>query len=83
MEQIKSVTAREILDSRGFPTVEVDVELRNGVVGQGRVASGASTGTREAVEKRDGADIRYTRPGVLQSVRVVQVRQTEGGVRPT
>jgi enolase len=71
MEQIKKVTAREILDSRGFPTVEVDVELRNGVVGQGRVPSGASTGTREALEKRDGDDSRYNGKGVLQAVRCV------------
>lgn len=74
MEQIKSVTAREILDSRGFPTVEVDVELRNGVVGQGRVPSGASTGTREALEKRDGDDSRYNGKGVLQAVRCVNER---------
>ncbi|MBW4964454.1 hypothetical protein KZZ06_20910, partial [Sulfitobacter sp. CW3] len=69
MEHIKTVTAREILDSRGLPTVEVDVELRNGVVGQGRVPSGASTGTREALEKRDCDDRRYNGKGVLQAVR--------------
>lgn len=74
MEHIKTVTAREILDSRGFPTVEVDVELRNGVVGQGRVPSGASTGTREALEKRDGDNSRYNGKGVLQAVRVVNER---------
>lgn len=51
MERIQSVFAREILDSRGFPTVEVDVELGNGVVGRGRAPSGASTGSREALEK--------------------------------
>ena len=71
MEHIKTVTAREILDSRGLPTVEVDVELRNGVVGQGRVPSGASTGTREALEKRDCDDRRYNGKGVLQAVRCV------------
>lgn len=74
MEHIKKVTAREILDSRGFPTVEVDVELRNGVVGQGRVPSGASTGTREALEKRDGDDNRYNGKGVLEAVRCVNER---------
>lgn len=74
MEHIKTVTAREILDSRGFPTVEVDVELRNGVVGQGRVPSGASTGTREALEKRDGDASRFNGKGVLQAVRCVNER---------
>jgi len=74
MEHIKTVTAREILDSRGFPTVEVDVELRNGVVGQGRVPSGASTGTREALEKRDGDASRYNGKGVLQAVQCVNER---------
>lgn len=71
MEHIKSVRAREILDSRGFPTVEVDVELKNGVIGQGRAPSGASTGTREALEKRDGDAGRYNGKGVLQAVRAV------------
>ncbi|MHA7924243.1 MAG: phosphopyruvate hydratase [Marinobacter sp.] len=74
MEHIKKVTAREILDSRGFPTVEVDIELRNGVVGQGRVPSGASTGIREALEKRDGDDNRYNGKGVLEAVRCVNER---------
>ncbi|MCD1648280.1 phosphopyruvate hydratase [Marinobacter adhaerens] len=74
MEHIKKVTAREILDSRGFPTVEVDVELRNGVVGQGRVPSGASTGTREALERRDGDAGRYNGKGVLEAVRCVNQR---------
>ncbi|KMQ74787.1 phosphopyruvate hydratase [Marinobacter subterrani] len=74
MEHIKTVTAREILDSRGFPTVEVDVELRNGVVGQGRAPSGASTGSREALEKRDGDSRRYNGKGVLQAVRSVNER---------
>ena len=71
MERIQSIRAREILDSRGFPTVEVDVELRNGVLGQGRVPSGASTGTREALEKRDGDAGRYNGKGVLQAVQAV------------
>ncbi|HKK55612.1 phosphopyruvate hydratase [Marinobacter sp.] len=71
MERIRSVHAREILDSRGFPTVEVDVELGNGVVGQGRAPSGASTGSREALEKRDGDPKRYNGKGVLDSVNAV------------
>lgn len=74
MEQIQSVKAREILDSRGFPTVEVDVALRNGVVGQGRVPSGASTGSREALEKRDGDQGRYNGKGVLRAVQSVNER---------
>ncbi|MFL1453427.1 phosphopyruvate hydratase [Marinobacter sp. GN3S48] len=71
MERIQSVFAREILDSRGFPTVEVDVDLGNGVVGQGRAPSGASTGSREALEKRDGDPDRYNGKGVLGAVEAV------------
>ncbi len=71
MERIQSVFAREILDSRGFPTVEVDVELGNGVVGHGRAPSGASTGSREALEKRDGDPDRYNGRGVLGAVEAV------------
>ena len=52
--KIRSIAAREILDSRGQPTVEVDVTLNNGVLGRAIVPSGASTGTHEAVELRDG-----------------------------
>ncbi|WP_417521170.1 phosphopyruvate hydratase [Marinobacter sp.] len=74
MEQIKAVIAREILDSRGFPTVEVDVVLRNGVVGQGRVPSGASTGSREALEKRDSDPSRYNGKGVLEAVKGINDR---------
>ena len=51
---IKRIIAREILDSRGNPTIEVDVSLYNGVTGRAAVPSGASTGTREALELRDG-----------------------------
>ena len=54
MPKISKVKAREILDSRGNPTVEVDVELDSGTLGRAAVPSGASTGTREAVELRDG-----------------------------
>ena len=64
MSKISSVKAREILDSRGNPTVEVDVELDNGVVGQAAVPSGASTGTREAVELRDNDKSRFHGKGV-------------------
>ena len=54
MAQIKNVKGREIIDSRGNPTVEVDVTLDNGVMGRAAVPSGASTGEREAIELRDG-----------------------------
>lgn len=71
MECIQSVFAREILDSRGFPTVEVDVTLENGVVGYGRSPSGASTGSSEALEKRDNDPDRYNGKGVLGAVESV------------
>lgn len=74
MEKIKTIIAREILDSRGFPTVEVDVVLHSGAVGQGRVPSGASTGSREALEKRDGDVARYNGKGVLEAVRGIEER---------
>ncbi len=64
MSKISSVKAREILDSRGNPTVEVDVELDNGFVGRAAVPSGASTGTREAVELRDNDKCRFHGKGV-------------------
>lgn len=67
MTKIKDVIAREILDSRGNPTVEVDVILENGVVGRAAVPSGASTGEREALELRDGGS-RYMGKGVLNAV---------------
>lgn len=65
--KIKDVRGREILDSRGNPTVEVDVVLENGVVGRASVPSGASTGEREALELRDGGT-RYMGKGVLKAV---------------
>ena len=65
---IKKVFAREIIDSRGNPTVEVDVELENGSVGRAAVPSGASTGAHEAVELRDGDKTRYGGKGVLKAV---------------
>ena len=65
--KIKNVIGREILDSRGNPTVEVDVILENGIVGRAAVPSGASTGEREALELRDGGD-RYMGKGVQKAV---------------
>jgi enolase len=65
MPKIKSVHAREILDSRGNPTVEVDVHLDDGAMGRAAVPSGASTGEHEAVELRDGDNKRYNGRGVL------------------
>ncbi|MBE6138558.1 MAG: phosphopyruvate hydratase [Firmicutes bacterium] len=67
MTKIKDVIGREILDSRGNPTVEVDVILENGIVGRAAVPSGASTGVREALELRD-KDNRYNGKGVLKAV---------------
>jgi len=68
MTRIKDVIGREILDSRGNPTVEVDVILENGIVGRASVPSGASTGIREALELRDGDVNRYNGKGVLKAV---------------
>ena len=67
MSKIKNIIAREILDSRGNPTVEVDVYLENGIMGRAAVPSGASTGMREALELRD-KDNRYLGKGVLKAV---------------
>lgn len=71
MTEIEVVTAREILDSRGNPTLEVDVVLVDGSVGRAAVPSGASTGAHEAVELRDGDPARYGGKGVLTAVRNV------------
>jgi enolase len=68
---IQEITAREILDSRGNPTIEVDVRLRDGSFGRAAVPSGASTGTHEAVELRDGDPQRYLGKGVQTAVRNV------------
>src|SRR3989338_1180980 len=68
MAKIKKVWAREILDSRGNPTVEVDVVLDNGISGRAAVPSGASTGEHEALELRDGDKSRYLGKGVLKAV---------------
>jgi enolase len=71
MSQIVDVRGREILDSRGNPTVEADVILQSGAVGRAAVPSGASTGTREAVELRDGDKGRYLGKGVSKAVNFV------------
>jgi enolase len=71
MFTITDVHAREILDSRGNPTVEVDVELDGGAMGRASVPSGASTGTHEAVELRDGDEDRFLGKGVLKAVQNV------------
>ena len=68
MTEIIAVGAREILDSRGNPTVEVDVELMGGAIGRAAVPSGASTGEHEALELRDGDKSRYLGKGVLKAV---------------
>jgi hypothetical protein len=67
--RIKELRAREILDSRGLPTIEADVILENGVLGRAAIPSGASTGSREAVELRDGDKSRFSSgKGVLNAV---------------
>ena len=71
---IKNVHAREILDSRGNPTVEVEVTLENGVVGRASVPSGASTGENEALELRDGDKGRYLGKGVQKAVENVNTK---------
>lgn len=68
MTEIQDIRAREILDSRGNPTVEVDVILENGIVGRASVPSGASTGSKEALELRDEDETRYQGKGVLKAV---------------
>jgi len=73
MAEIVDIRAREILDSRGNPTVEADVVLASGVVGSAMVPSGASTGAREAVELRDGDPSRYLGKGVLKAVDNVRI----------
>jgi enolase len=77
MSAIVDVIAREILDSRGNPTVEADVLLESGVMGRAAVPSGASTGTKEAVELRDGDKQRYLGKGVLKAVEFVNTEIAE------
>ncbi len=71
MSTIIDIHAREILDSRGNPTIEVDVTLESGAMGRAAVPSGASTGAHEAVERRDGDKSRYMGKGVLEAVAAV------------
>jgi len=71
MTEIIDVTAREILDSRGNPTIEVDVMVASGTVGRAAVPSGASTGKREALELRDTRRKRYGGKGVSKAVKNV------------
>ena len=75
---VEQVKGREILDSRGNPTVEVEVTLSDGTIGQAAVPSGASTGTYEAVELRDGDNKRYGGKGVLQAVNHTNTRIASG-----
>ncbi len=78
MSKISKIIAREILDSRGNPTVEVEVELDCGIVGRAAVPSGASTGEHEALELRDGDNNRYLGKGVLKAVENVNTAIKEG-----
>jgi enolase len=77
MSSIVDVVAREILDSRGNPTVEADVLLESGVMGRASVPSGASTGSREALELRDGDAQRYAGKGVLKAVEAINTEISE------
>ena len=90
MAEIKSIKAREILDSRGNPTIEADVTLASGVVGTACAPSGASTGSREALELRDKDPKRYLGKGVLTavnnvntSIRDALLGQTKRALAPT
>src|SRR5258707_11515754 len=77
MSSIVDIVAREILDSRGNPTVEADVLLESGAMGRAAVPSGASTGSREAIELRDGDAKRYGGNGVLKAVEAVHTENSE------
>jgi enolase len=85
MSAIADIVAREILDSRGNPTIEVDVVLDSGAIGRAAVPSGASTGAHEAVELRDGDASRYGGKGVLTAVANVEgeIFDAIGGLDPT
>ena len=71
MSIIIDILGREILDSRGNPTVEVEVELESGARGRASIPSGASTGKHEAIEKRDGDKERYNGKGVLNALQAI------------
>ena len=75
--RIKDIKAREVLDSRGNPTVECDVVLDDGTMGSAMVPSGASTGQKEALELRDGDKNRYLGKGVLTAVNNVNTEINE------
>ena len=77
MTAIIDIIGREILDSRGNPTVEVDVVLEDGSMGRAAVPSGASTGSREAIELRDGDKGRYLGKGVLKAVEHINTEISE------
>src|SRR5438445_1929971 len=77
MSSIVDVVAREILDSRGNPTVEADVLIESGVMGRASVPSGASTGSREALELRDRDKARYGGKGVLKAVEHINTEISE------
>ena len=77
MSSIVDVVAREILDSRGNPTIEADVVLDSGASGRAAVPSGASTGSKEAIELRDGDAKRYLGKGVQKAVENVNTEITE------
>ena len=83
--EIVDVMAREILDSRGNPTVEVEVTLDDGTVGRAAVPSGASTGMYEACEKRDGDKSRYGGKGVSKAVENINttINEVLDGATPT
>ncbi len=77
MSAIVDIVGREILDSRGNPTVECDVLLESGTMGRAAVPSGASTGSREAIELRDGDAKRYGGKGVLRAVEHINTEISE------
>jgi enolase len=77
MSAIVDIVGREILDSRGNPTVECDVLLESGTMGRAAVPSGASTGSREAIELRDGDKTRYLGKGVLKAVEHINTEISE------
>ena len=77
MSAIVDIVGREILDSRGNPTVECDVLLESGTMGRAAVPSGASTGSREAIELRDGDKARYGGKGVLRAVEHINTEISE------
>ncbi|QJC37524.1 phosphopyruvate hydratase [Enterobacteriaceae endosymbiont of Donacia thalassina] len=71
MSKIKKVIGREIIDSRGYPTIEAEVHLNNDIIGTASVPSGASTGSKEAIELRDGNKKRFLGKGVLKPIKII------------